>query len=235
MDKPVTDTLGPTARNRVRRLPKRGHYDRGTVNEVLDAGFICHIGYVIDGQPYVTPTAYWREGDHIYWHGSSASRMLRAQKEGIPVCLTVTHIDGLVMARSAFHHSLNYRSVMAFGKAHIVDEPKAKEAAMHAFVERVYPGRWDGLRPVNKQEFKATTILGMELTEASAKIRTGNPVDDDEDYALPIWAGVIGLKTVITGISDDGRLAPGTTKPKDLAAFMKDADFGELLKRYDGS
>jgi uncharacterized protein len=235
MDKPVTDTLGPTARTRVKRLPKRGHYDRSTVNEVLDAGFICHIGYVIDGQPYVTPTAYWREGDHIYWHGSSASRMLRAQKDGIPVCLTVTHIDGLVMARSAFHHSLNYRSVMAFGNAHIVDGPKAKEAAMRAFVERLYPGRWETLRPVNKQEFKATTILGMELTEASAKVRAGNPVDDDEDYALPIWAGVIGLKTIVTGIGDDGRLAPGTSKPKDLAAFTKDADFGELLKRYDGS
>jgi len=232
MDTPVTDTLGPTARTRVKRLPKRAHYDRAAVNEVLDAGFICHIGYVIDGQPYVTPTAYWREGEHIYWHGSSASRMLRAQKTGIAVCLTVTHIDGLVMARSAFHHSLNYRSVMAFGKAHIVDEPKAKEAAMRAFVERLYPGRWDGLRPVNKQEFKATTILGMELTEASAKIRTGNPVDDDEDYALPIWAGVIGLKTIVTGVSDDGRLAPGTVKPKDLASFMKDADFGDLLKRY---
>jgi nitroimidazol reductase NimA-like FMN-containing flavoprotein (pyridoxamine 5'-phosphate oxidase superfamily) len=156
MDQPVTDTLGPTARNRVKRLPKRGHYDRSTVNEVLDAGFICHIGYVIDGQPYVTPTAYWREGNHIYWHGSSASRMLRAQKEGIPVCLTVTHIDGLVMARSAFHHSLNYRSVMAFGKAHIVDEPKAKEAAMRAFVERLI-SRWNGCAR-STAGIKATTI-----------------------------------------------------------------------------
>jgi nitroimidazol reductase NimA-like FMN-containing flavoprotein (pyridoxamine 5'-phosphate oxidase superfamily) len=234
MDKPVSDALGPTARTRVKRLPKRGHYERSEVNEVFDAGFICHIGYVIDGQPYVTPTAYWREGNHIYWHGSSASRMLRAQKTGILVCLTVTHIDGLVMARSAFHHSLNYRSVMAFGNAHIVDEPKAKEAAMRAFVERIYPGRWETLRPVNKQEFKATMILGMELTEASAKIRTGNPVDDDEDYALPIWAGVIGLKTVIAGVSDDGRVAKETPKPKDLAAFTAGADFGELLKRYGG-
>jgi hypothetical protein len=160
--------------------------------------------------------------------------MLRAQKTGIPVCLTVTHIDGLVMARSAFHHSLNYRSVMAFGNARIVDEPKAKEAAMRAFVERLYPGRWETLRPVNKQEFKATTILGMELTEASAKIRTGNPVDDDEDYSLPIWAGVIGLKTIITGIGDDGRLAPGTQMPAHLASFTADADFSELLKQYDG-
>jgi uncharacterized protein len=226
------DKLGPTSRTKVKRLPKRAHYDRAVVNEVLDAGFICHIGYVIDGQPYVTPTAYWREGGHIYWHGSSASRMLRAQTTGIPVCLTVTHIDGLVMARSAFHHSINYRSVMAFGTASIIDEPKAKEAAMRAFVERVYPGRWDTLRPVNKQEFKATTILGMELTEASAKIRTGNPVDDDEDYALPIWAGVIGLKTLVAGISDDGRLAPGTAKPSHLDSFAKDADFGALLKRY---
>jgi nitroimidazol reductase NimA-like FMN-containing flavoprotein (pyridoxamine 5'-phosphate oxidase superfamily) len=169
------DKLGPTARTRVKRLPKRGHYDRAVVNEVLDAGFICHIGYVIDGQPYVTPTAYWREGEHIYWHGSSASRMLRAQTTGIPVCLTVTHLDGLVLARSAFHHSMNYRSVMAFGTAHVVDEPKAKEAAMRAFVERHYPG---------------------------------------------------------TG--DDGRLAPATTKPQHLDSFSKDADFGELLKRYSG-
>ena len=202
----------PTARTRIKRLPKRAHYDRETVYAILDAGFVCHLGYVIDQQPYVTPTAYWREGDAVYWHGSSKSRMLMAQEKSPSVCLTVMHLDGLVVARSGFHKSINYRSVMIFGKPYKVIEPEEKLAKMEQFVERLYPGRWPELRPVNKQELKATTVLGMHLEEAVAKVRTGAPVDDDEDYQLPIWAGVFPVKQVLGEPVDDGRLAPGSPK-----------------------
>lgn len=209
----------PTKRSRIKRLPKRAHYDRATVHAILDAGAMCHVGYVIDGEPYVTPTAYWRKGEHVYWHGSSASRMLRTIAAGSPVCLTVTHLDGLVMARSAFHHSVNYRSVMVFGNATVVTDRDAKLAALEDFVERLYPGRWAELRPVNEQELKATTVLGMDLSEASAKIRTGPPVDDEEDYALPIWAGVVPV-TIATGAPiDDARNLPGVARPGNLGSI----------------
>ena len=209
----------PTRRTRIRRLPKRAHYDRETVHAILDAGAMCHVGYVIDGEPYVTPTAYWRKGERVYWHGSSASRMLRTIAAGSPVCLTVTHLDGLVMARSAFHHSVNYRSVMVFGNATVVTDRDAKLAALEDFVERLYPGRWAELRPVNEQELKATTVLGMDLSEASAKIRTGPPVDDEEDYALPIWAGVVPV-TIATGAPiDDARNLPGVKRPGNLGSI----------------
>ncbi len=185
----------PSSRTRVRRMPKRGRYDAGTVHAILDAGYVCHVGYVIEGQPYVTPTAHWRHGSRVYWHGSSASRMLRAlQGEGVRCCLTVTHLDGLVLARSAFHHSMNYRAVMALGTARTVFDRDEKELALRGFVERIAPGRWTALRPVTAQELRATTVLWMELNEASAKIRTGPPVDDALDYALPIWAGVIPVE-----------------------------------------
>ncbi len=206
----------PTTHTQVRRMPKRGHYDRATVHAILDAGAIAHVGYVIDGQPYVTPTAYWRSGDRIYWHGSSASRMLRTIDAGSPVCVTVAHIDGFVLARSAFHHSVNYRSVMAFGTAHkLTDETEVTEA-LRDFTERLYPGRWDALRPVQPQEIKATTVLVMDLTEAVAKVRTGMPVDDDEDYALPIWAGVLPVHTTVAAPIDDPRNLPGLTAPEYL-------------------
>jgi hypothetical protein len=223
------DDFAPTARSRVRRLPKRGHYDRHTVHAVLDAGLMCHVGYVIDGQPYVTPTAYWREGERLYWHGSSASRMLRTVSGGVPVCFTMSLIDGLVVARSGFHHSINYRSVMAFGTAHRVEAPEAKIAALTAFTERLYPGRWDAIRPPTEQELKGTMVLSMPLDEASAKIRTGPPVDDEEDYALPCWAGVVKLKTVVAGLDADPRLAPGIAAGADLAAFAPGTDFNALL------
>lgn len=209
----------PTARSKVKRLPKRGHYDRETVYAVLDAGFVCHVGYVIDGQPYVTPTCYWREGDAVYWHGSSASRMLRHLGKGADCCLTVTHVDALVLARSGFHHSINYRAAMLFGRAHRVDDPEEKLAKMEAFVQRIAPGRWPTLRPVNQQELKATTLLGMEMGEASAKIRSGPPIDDDEDYALPIWAGLVPIRVVAGAASDDGRLAVATRRPEHLDDF----------------
>lgn len=207
----------PTTRTQVRRMPKRGHYDRETVHAILDAGAIAHIGYVIDGQPYVTPTAYWRKGERIYWHGSSASRMLRTIDAGSPVCVTVAHIDGFVLARSAFHHSVNYRSVMVFGTAHkLTDEAEIVEA-LRDFTERLYPGRWDALRPIQPQEIKATTVLAMDLTEAVAKVRTGMPIDDDEDYALPIWAGVLPVETRVLAPLDDPKNLPGLTAPEYLA------------------
>jgi nitroimidazol reductase NimA-like FMN-containing flavoprotein (pyridoxamine 5'-phosphate oxidase superfamily) len=207
----------PTARTQVRRMPKRGHYDRETVHAILDAGAIAHIGYVIDGQPYVTPTAYWRKGERLYWHGSSASRMLRTIDAGSPVCVTVALIDGFVLARSAFHHSVNYRSVMAFGTAQkLTDEAEIVEA-LRDFTERLYPGRWDALRPIQPQEIKATTVLAMDLSEAVAKVRTGMPIDDDDDYALPIWAGVLPVETRVLAPVDDPKNLPGLTAPDYLS------------------
>jgi nitroimidazol reductase NimA-like FMN-containing flavoprotein (pyridoxamine 5'-phosphate oxidase superfamily) len=210
--------FAPTTRTRIKRMPKRAHYDRDTVYAILDAGLIAHVGYNIDGEPYVTPTAYWRKGDHVYWHGSSASRMLRSLEGGSArVCLTVSLLDGFVLARSAFHHSVNYRAVMAFGTAFMVTDKAAKLAAMEDFVERIYPGRWAMLRPVTEQEIKATTVLGMDLSEAVAKVRTGGPVDDEEDYALPIWAGVLPVTTAIGAPVDDARNLPGVARPAHLA------------------
>jgi nitroimidazol reductase NimA-like FMN-containing flavoprotein (pyridoxamine 5'-phosphate oxidase superfamily) len=213
----MSDTsFTPTDRTQVRRMPKRGHYDRETVHAILDAGAIAHVGYVIDGQPYVTPTAYWRKGDRIYWHGSSASRMLRTIDAGSPVCVTVSHIDGFVLARSAFHHSVNYRSVMAFGTAHKLTGEAELMEALRDFTERLFPGRWEALRPVQPQELKATTVLAMDLTEAVAKVRTGMPIDDDEDYALPIWAGVLPVETRVLAPISDPKNLPGLTAPEYL-------------------
>jgi len=209
-----------TERTRVRRLPERGHYDRATVHAILDAGFICHVGYVIEGQPYVTPTAYWREGERVYWHGSSASRMLRNLAKGIPVCLTVTHVDGLVLARTGFNHSINYRAVMALGVAEQVTEEEHKLAALKEFVERLYPKRWDTLRPPSKQELKATTVFSMQLDEVSAKVRVGPPHDNAEDYALPIWAGVLPL-TLTPGMPEPDPLnLAGLTLPEHVRDFV---------------
>lgn len=203
----------PSPRTRVRRLPKRGRYDAATVHAIIDAAYVCHVGYLFDGHPYVTPTAHWRSGDRVYWHGSSASRMLRTlQGSGVPCCLTVTVLDGLVLARSAFHHSMNYRSVMALGTARAVTERDEKEAALRAFVERIVPGRWDELRPVTTQELKATAVLWMELDEASAKVRTGPPVDDEADYAIPVWAGVLPVELRLGRPIPDPRL-DGRVRP----------------------
>jgi len=205
--------LKKTRRSTVKRLAKRAHYDRATVDAILDAGLVAHIGHVVDGAPVVIPTAYWREGDHVYWHGSSKARMLRTLEEGAPACFEVTLVDGLVVARSAFHKSINYRSVMLFGRPFKVTDPQEKLEKLRNFVERIYPGRWDELRPATRQELKATTVLGMEIDEGAAKVRTGMPVDDEEDYALPIWAGVIPIRTSLGKPVDDGRLAQGTGKP----------------------
>ena len=186
----------PTERTQVKRLPKRGNYDRDVVYEILDSGIVCHIGFSVDGQPYVIPTNYGRSGDTLYIHGSAASRMLRTLAGGIPMCVTVTHLDGLVLARSAFHHSVNYRSVVILGTARLVEEQAEKMEALHIFTEQVMKGRWNDIRQPNEQELKGTTVLSVSLEEVSAKIRTGGPVDDEEDYARQTWAGVLPLETI---------------------------------------
>jgi nitroimidazol reductase NimA-like FMN-containing flavoprotein (pyridoxamine 5'-phosphate oxidase superfamily) len=224
-----SDRFAVTARSKLRRLYERGSAERREVYAILDAHFLCHIGYVIEGQPYVTPTGYWRHGDRVYWHGSSASRMLRAQTAGIPVCLTVTLLDGLVLARSGFHHSVNYRSVMAFGRAARVEDLAEKEAALNAYVERLYPGRNAEVRAIGPQELKATTLLGMTIEEATAKVRTGPPIDDEEDYALPVWAGVIPVRQIIGAPIADPRLAPATPLPSHLAPYADGEALDEVL------
>jgi uncharacterized protein len=187
------DTIPITDRTKVRRLGNRGNYDRETIHAILDEALVCHVGFVVDGAPVVIPTIHWREGDKVYFHGSAASRMLRSLKDGVDACVTVTLIDGLVLARSAFHHSMNYRSVVVFGTATVV-EGVEKLRALDALVEHVVRGRSREMRPHKEIELKQTLVLSLPLDEASAKIRTGGPVDDEEDYALPIWAGVVPLK-----------------------------------------
>lgn len=211
-------TTAPSERSRVKRLGKRAHYDAATIHAILDAQPLCTVGYVFQGTPFVTPTLQWREKNHIYWHGSSASRMLEASDDA-EVCVNVTIIDGMVMARSAFHHSCNYRSVMAFGRAFKVKDSAEKEARLKTFTEHLYPGRWDMLRPMTAQELKATTVLGLELNEVSAKVRKGPPVDDEEDYALPLWAGIIPLRQVADAPLPDPRSLPGTGMPNHVTAF----------------
>jgi uncharacterized protein len=186
----------PTQRTQVKRLPKRGRYDRETVDQILDSAFVCHVGFSVDGQPFVIPTNFGRSEDTLYIHGSSASRMLKTLSGGVPVCVTVTHVDGLVLARSAFHHSVNYRSVVILGTARLVEDPAEKMEALRIFTDHVMKGRWDDIRWPNEQEMKATTVLAVPLEEVSAKVRTGGPVDDEEDYAMPVWAGVLPLETV---------------------------------------
>ena len=214
----MSDSQPPSDRTRVRRLPERGAYDRATIDAILDAMPVAHVGYSIDGQPFVTPTLQWREGDHVYWHGSAASRMLRVI-EGAPVCLTVTLVDGMVLARSAFNHSMNYRSVMLLGKAHVVTDPVEKEARLRTFVESQFPGRWDMLRPVTAQELKGTTVLGMPIDECSAKIRSGEPHDDPEDESLDIWAGVIPVRFEVLPPVADQHVRAGRQPPPHAMTF----------------
>lgn len=184
-----------TERTRVRRLPERAAYDRDTINAILDAGFICHLGFVADGQPYVIPTGYARAGDRIYIHGSTASRLVRTLSRGVDVCLAVTHVDGLVLARSAFHHSVNYRSAVVLGRARLVTDAVEKMDALRALTNHVAAGRFDEVRIPNEQELKGTAVLALGLEEASAKVRTGPPKDDEEDFALDVWAGVVPIVT----------------------------------------
>jgi hypothetical protein len=203
------ETYPPTDRTQVKRLPKRGVYDQAQVHAILDEGFICHVGFVADGQPYVIPTGYARSGDQLYIHGSAASRMLRALGQGAQLCVTVTLVDGLVLARSAFHHSMNYRSVVVLGQARLVTDPAEKTAALEYFTNHVVPGRWDEVRQPTEQELKSTTVLALALDEVSAKVRTGPPIDDEEDYALPVWAGVVPLRIEAGDPAPDARLPEG--------------------------
>lgn len=198
-----TPPFTPTPRTQVKRLPNRSNYDRSQVHAILDEGLVCHLGFVVNGQPFVIPTAYGRLEDTIYIHGSPASRMLTSLEQGLEVCLTVTLLDGLVLARSAFHHSMNYRSVVLFGTATRVDQGDEKLTALKAFTEHVVPGRWDEVRPPNPQELAGTLVLALPITEASAKIRTGPPIDAAADYDLPVWAGEIPLALTATAAIPD--------------------------------
>jgi uncharacterized protein len=207
--------------NRVKRLHERGRYDIATVHALLDSGALCHVAYVIDGQPYCTPTLYWREGSRLYWHGSSASRMLRNLGTGESACLTVTHLDSLVLARCGFNHSADYRSVMAFGHARLVSDPDEKERALVMMVDRFFPGRTAQLRQSTRQEIKATAVLAMDIERASAKIRAKGVADDDEDYELPIYAERIPVQTVLGAPQPCARLLPGVERPGNLAVYRE--------------
>jgi uncharacterized protein len=199
----------PSSRTRVRRMPARAGYERETIEAILDEGLVAHLGFAVDGEPYVIPTLHARVGESVYFHGSSASRTVRALAAGAQMCLTVTLLDGLVLARSAVHHSVNYRSVVVLGQATAIVEPSEKMTAIEAFTERLIPGRWEEVRPPTAKELKAIQVLSLPLSEASAKLRTGPPMDDEEDYALDTWAGTIPLDLVAGAPIPDARLAEG--------------------------
>lgn len=209
----------PTERTQVKRLPKRGNYDREAIYSILDTAFVCHVGFSVDGQPFVIPTNYGRSGDTLYLHGSAASRMLKTLSGGVPVCVTVTHVDGLVLARSAFHHSVNYRSVVILGKAQLVEDLAEKMEALRIFTEHVMKGRWNDVRIPAEQELKATIVLSLPLEEVSAKVRTGGPIDDEADYALPVWAGVLPLETVAKTPLPDAQRKNDPPIPEYLKQF----------------
>jgi len=209
----MSDAQMPTSRTRVVREAERGVYDRETVYRILDEGFLCHVGFVADGQPFVIPTSYGRKGAILYIHGSAASRMLRQASGGTPVCITVTLLDGLVLARSVFNHSMNYRSVVILGKAALVENPEEKLAALRALSEHILPGRWDDARQPNERELKATSVLRVPIEEFSAKVRTGPPIDDAEDYSFPTWAGVIPLEMKAGAPIPDPRVDPARAVP----------------------
>ena len=213
--------LPRTQRTTLKRLPQRGSFERQQINEILDEGFICHVGFVVDNGPFVIPTGYARAGDELIIHGSQASRMLRQLGQGIDVCVTVTLIDGLVLARSAFHHSMNYRSVVVFGRARVIEERAEKMSALTALSEHMIPGRWDEVRGPNDHELQLTTVLAIPLTEASAKVRTGPPVDDEEDYDLPVWAGVIPLQQMANEPIADPRLGANIPTPRHASDYRR--------------
>ncbi|NEU76574.1 pyridoxamine 5'-phosphate oxidase family protein [Hassallia byssoidea VB512170] len=215
------ENLTPTQRSQIKRVPQRGNYERQVIYQILDEGLICHLGFAIDNQPFVIPTAYGRVEDQLYIHGSPASRMLRSLITGIEVCLTVTLLDGLVMARSAFHHSMNYRSIVIFGTASVVKDAEEKLEALRAFTEHVVPGRWAEVRQPSRQELQGTLVLSLPLAEASAKIRTGAPLDDEIDYDLPVWAGVVPLQLVAGEAIADSRLQPGITPPTYIQNYTR--------------
>jgi nitroimidazol reductase NimA-like FMN-containing flavoprotein (pyridoxamine 5'-phosphate oxidase superfamily) len=212
---PVTD------RTRVVREANRAVYDREAIYKILDEGFVCHVGFAAEGQPFVIPTMYARMGDSLYFHGSAASRMLRGAIGGTPVCITVTLMDGLVLARSVFNHSMNYRSVVALGTAVLIDDSAEKLAALQAFTEKLIPGRWNDARQPNERELRATSILKLPLGEVSAKVRTGDVEDDPEDYALRVWAGVIPLRLVADEPVRDARCDATIPTPAYAAGYKR--------------
>jgi uncharacterized protein len=214
----------PSERSRVRRAPARADYDRATIDAVLDEALVVHVGFAMDEQPYVIPMLHARVGDEVYLHGAASSRMVTMLGAGLPVCVTATLIDGLVLARSAFHHSMNYRSVVVLGRARFVEGPEEREAALEAFTERLIPGRWDEVRPPTRQELKGTRVLALTLDEASAKVRTGGPVDDEEDYARDTWAGVVPLRLTPGPIEPDARLDAGVEVSPSVAAWVDAAE-----------
>ena len=217
----MPETIPPTELTRVVREAHRGAYDRETIYKILDEGYVCHVGFAADGQPFVIPTLFARVGDAIYFHGSAASRMLRNVSDGIAVCLTVTLTDGFVLARSVFNHSMNYRSVVALGKATPVEQPEEKLEALHAFTEKIIRGRWNDARQPNEKELKATSILRLPLTEVSAKIRSGPVEDDAPDYALPVWAGIIPLSLTPGKPIRDERCDPSIPTPAYAAQYKR--------------
>lgn len=217
----MPEIFPPTERTRVVREPHRGHYDRETIYKILDEGLVCHVGFANEGQPFVIPTLFARVGDAIYFHGSAASRMLRGAAAGVPVCVTVTLVDGLVLARSVFNHSMNYRSVVALGQAVLVEGADEKLRALHAFTEKIVPGRWNDARRPTEKELKATSVLRLPLTEVSAKVRSGPVIDDEEDYALPIWAGVVPLGLQAAAPIRDERCDPAIPVPPYAARYTR--------------
>jgi hypothetical protein len=210
----------PTPRTAVHRLKKRAVYDKTVVHAILDEGFVCHIGFVIEAQPYVIPTLYARQGDCLYFHGAMASRMLRTLASGVDVCLTVTLVDGLVLARSAFHHSMNYRSVVVLGQARLVQDPEERLRALELITDHAVPNRWAEVRGPNELELKQTSVLALSLREVSAKVRTGPPLDDEQDYSLPIWAGVVPIENHVGHPVSDGRVLPNVAQPQ-LTRFTR--------------
>lgn len=209
----------PTARTRVVREPHRGVYDRETVYRILDEAFLCHIGFVVDGQPFVIPTSFGRKGSNLYIHGSAASRMLRHLKGGAPACFTVTLLDGLVLARSVFNHSMNYRSVVIVGKATLVEDGEEKLEALRTLSEHILPGRWDDARQPNDRELKQTSVLRMPIEEFSAKVRTGPPIDDEEDLSFPTWAGVLPLEMKAGKPIEDPKMIPAREVPAYVCGY----------------
>ena len=217
----MSQTQMPTPRTRLVREAERGVYNRETAYRILDEGFLCHVGFVADGQPFVIPTSYGRKDDRLYIHGSAASRMLRQMKEGVPVCVTVTLLDGLVLARSIFNHSMNYRSVVILGKATPVDDPLEKVEALRLLSEHIIPGRWADARQPNERELKATLVMRVPIEEFSAKVRSGPPIDDEDDYSFPTWAGVVPLETVSRPPINDPRLDPQYKAPPYAAHYVR--------------
>jgi nitroimidazol reductase NimA-like FMN-containing flavoprotein (pyridoxamine 5'-phosphate oxidase superfamily) len=210
-----------TPRTKLKRLPDRGAFDRDTVHAILDEALICHVGFVHEGAPVVIPTLHGRAGDMLYVHGSAASRMLKTLGDGVPVCITVSIVDGLVLARSAFHHSINYRSVVVFGRATVLEDPDEKNEALRVVSEHVVPGRWEDVRPPAPIELKQTTVLAVALNECSAKIRTGGPKDDEDDYRLPVWAGVLPISLQPAAPIPDAVLPPATPVPEYLKRYSR--------------